>query len=134
MTQICCKSAPLVQVLFISFLSVFSLSGCSSLEENRISSLITTGTIKVSDSSISGADFEVILPTLWGNGKDSDEPVDRKWFVNEILVQTRKCIHTQNKFQIISESSEFAHAEDIAMIAEREYFVHHVHIACSRPL
>ena len=116
------------EVLILVAVIVFQ--GCASMEENRISSLITAGTISVKQSQREGADFEVTLPTLWGNGWDSDEPKDRRWFVKEIVTQKRKCLDNGNAFRIVGESKEFSHAEDIARIAVREYYIYHVHIAC----
>jgi hypothetical protein len=100
------------------------------MEENRISSLLISRTIEVHDSNIEGAEFEVVLPTLWGNGWNSDDPNDRKWFVKEILTQTRRCAETDHNFQVVAEESVFSHAEDVARIAEKEYFIHHVHVKC----
>lgn len=66
------------EVLILVAVIVFQ--GCASMEENRISSLLTAGTISVKQSQREDADFEVTLPTLWGNGWDSDEPNPNGYF------------------------------------------------------
>lgn len=114
----------------ILLLILFGVAACASLEENRVSGLIMNGMITAEPSDIEDADYEVLVPTLWGNGYDSDELKGRKWFVKEILTQKRLCQQTAHNFRIVHEDKVFSHAEDIARIAEREYYKYYVHVAC----
>ncbi len=87
----------------IWILAVVLLTGCTAtFEDTRINSLVAQDQIRLESSGVPGANYQVILPTpLRGNGWNSEDPEDRKYWVEEVIKKMRACGNSAFTFQVI---------------------------------
>jgi hypothetical protein len=112
--------------ILLTALIITTLAGCSSFHRGSLVTSLGTGYMAVNETEVDGADYEVVIMSLWGNGVDSDDPVERQVFVADLLEIRGKCL---DGYDVNYETKElFMKVE--GGVGRQEYYKYFVYVAC----